>query len=295
MLAGVPRCALEALYDSDYRLSQTFWWGLRDERRSSVRILLALTSWVSLEEVYELLGSWSTSEPADFYALLARYRNSIDPEWRVYPGRTLLFQAAALGSIEGMQVLLELGAELDFASHRETVITASSHCQDSLRWLLAHGADPDLRNRYGQTGLIDAALHGNSQNVQFLLEAGASVDLTDSEGRTALWLACNRKRVRIVAMLLAAGADPDRRDNAGRTPLMQKINLEVARMLLAAGASPATVDGQGRSVLELAASRPELTALLTSAGASSPAYAYRPTDPTLASCRGPAPSWPRPG
>ena len=41
-----------------------------------------------------------------------------------------------------------------------------------LRALLARGADPGLRNKYGATALMNAANQAHEQTVEVLLEAG---------------------------------------------------------------------------------------------------------------------------
>ena len=51
------------------------------------------------------------------------------------------------------------------------------------------GAHVDLRNDYGATALIDAAIYGHLHFVQLLLQAGAQKDLCDNFHCTALMLA----------------------------------------------------------------------------------------------------------
>lgn len=62
-------------------------------------------------------------------------------------------------------------------------------------------------------------MEGCEDTVAYLLAQGAKPDIKDFCGRTALHMASGFDRERIVAMLLAKGADPNARDNLGDTPM----------------------------------------------------------------------------
>jgi Ankyrin repeats (3 copies) len=64
-----------------------------------------------------------------------------------------------------------------------------SRIEAIVRYLLEHGADPNLRFAYGEeahyTPLAFAAYDGNLRLVRLLVEHGAKVNLTDDRGQTA--------------------------------------------------------------------------------------------------------------
>ena len=71
------------------------------------------------------------------------------------------------------------------------------------------------------TPLMLAVDHGNIDSVRKLLAAGADVNAKDVFGRTALAYACSSGRASddVIELLLSAGADPNAADKAGVAPL----------------------------------------------------------------------------
>ena len=55
--------------------------------------------------------------------------------------------------------------------------------------LLAAGQDVDKRDRYGQTALMVAAVHGHEPLIDLLLARGPALDVTAKYGLSALMLA----------------------------------------------------------------------------------------------------------
>ena len=69
------------------------------------------------------------------------------------------------------------------------------------------GYDLNIKNEYGFTSLIIAAIINNLEIVKFLLNAGADIDKQNNSGNNALiWAASNNNR-EIVELLLDYGAD----------------------------------------------------------------------------------------
>jgi ankyrin repeat protein len=90
----------------------------------------------------------------------------------------------------------------------------------ALRFLLDHGADPELRfGEGGRTMLFTAAAFDSEPAIRLLIERGADVNARDEGGRTALHLAAYEGRPRAAAALLAAGAEVNARSRNGHTPL----------------------------------------------------------------------------
>jgi ankyrin repeat protein len=77
----------------------------------------------------------------------------------------------------------------------------------TLEQLLAGGADPDARDRYGQTGLMRASHAGQAAVVELLIRHGAALDVTAKFGLSALMLAVVAGHGDIARQLARAGAD----------------------------------------------------------------------------------------
>ena len=81
-----------------------------------------------------------------------------------------------------------------------------------LRFLLAKGADPNLKDDKGTTPLLLAATSGESEMISVLIQQGANVNLGNSSGETPLIRAVQSRDLTMVRTLLAAGADADQPD-----------------------------------------------------------------------------------
>lgn len=81
-----------------------------------------------------------------------------------------------------------------------------------LNYLLSKGANPDLRDGKGETGLLIAAILGRTDLIDILVKGGANPNLGNSSGETALIRAVQRRDQTMVRHLLDLGADPDQKD-----------------------------------------------------------------------------------
>ena len=77
----------------------------------------------------------------------------------------------------------------------------------AVQTLLSHGADVDARDRYGQTALMLAALHGHDAIVAMLLAAGAALNVAAKYGLSALMLAVVGGHAESARRIARAGAD----------------------------------------------------------------------------------------
>jgi ankyrin repeat protein len=85
------------------------------------------------------------------------------------------------------------------------------------RFLIAKGANVNLRNGKGATPLQLAANLGFLDGLEALIASKADVDQANESGETPLISAIHRRDIPMMRVLLKAGADPDRADNSGRS------------------------------------------------------------------------------
>lgn len=163
--------------------------------------------------------------------------------------------AAFIGNLETVRLLLAHGADPHrFDQNSETALhyAAWGGNADVARLLLAAGAHPGvISDVLYRSPLHTAAAWGNAELIELLLAADAPRDARDSDGATALLLATLARRTENVEALLAGGAEPDIADDDGITPLMMAARdgeVEAARLLLAAGADPDLRDRSGQGL-----------------------------------------------
>ena len=142
-------------------------------------------------------------------------RAGADPNLAQQSGLTPLMIAARTGNAALVDTLLASGADVN-ASVRKTGHSAlmwaigEGH-YESVRLLVAHGADVDARAQTGFTPLLFAARGGDVESAELLIAAGADVNRTGSDGTHALALAILYLQDRFALYLLEQGADPDGR------------------------------------------------------------------------------------
>jgi hypothetical protein len=82
-----------------------------------------------------------------------------------------------------------------------------------VRYLLAKGADPNLRDGHGDTPMLLAVQVAQPEIVAILATAKANANLGNSGGETPLIRAVQRRDLALVRAVLAAGGNPDQTDN----------------------------------------------------------------------------------
>lgn len=106
------------------------------------------------------------------------------------------------------------------------------------------------------TGVMEATLNGDAEEVSRLLKEGADPNEQEPEGgTTALILAADNDQLESAQILLENGADPNLQDNYGYTPLMGAVfmeNKEMVQLLLEAGADPNFENEEGMSAITYA-------------------------------------------
>ena len=161
--------------------------------------------------------------------------NAKDPS-----GQTPLMLAAAFGSVEAVQLLVDGGADVKAVSNSGiTALHWSAGDVRKVRLLLDRGADVHASSQLGRTPLLVAAsTNGTAETVGLLLERGAGVNAADSIGVTPLIAAASVDDAAVAKLLLAKGADVNAKAEIGQsaTALMGAAyngNVELVRLLLA--------------------------------------------------------------
>ena len=87
-------------------------------------------------------------------------------------------------------------------------------------FMLAKGANPNVKDSQGDTPLMAATRVGFVEGVNLLIQQGAQVDLVNGNGETPLIVAAQTRNIPLVRILLAAGADPKKSDRiAGKSAI----------------------------------------------------------------------------
>lgn len=156
-------------------------------------------------------------------------------------GQTPLMFAAAYGSMDAFQALLNSGTDVKAVS--ELGVTAlhwAAGDPQKSRLLIAKGADVNALSRLGRTPLtVAASIHGASSVVSSLLAKGAQMEVLDAQGFTPLLAAAYTGESASARLLVQHGANPNAGKHFGITPLMAAAgfgDVELARMLIAKGA-----------------------------------------------------------
>ena len=118
--------------------------------------------------------------------------------------------AAFFKQAQMVQLLLENGAEVNTpSSNAQKVPPLNSACASGsleiVRMLLAHGADPNLRQAGGFVPLHSAAQNGQVELIALLLEHGAEINLRAANGQNALSFALEANRAPAVELLRQHG------------------------------------------------------------------------------------------
>jgi ankyrin repeat protein len=163
--------------------------------------------------------------------------NLSDRRGRVTP----LMHAAALGSVDSMKRLLDHGADVNARSAAgATALMWAAADPAKVRLLVERGADVKVASESGRTALLLAAMSDQSaETIRLLLARGADPKALDRDQTSTLSAAANGNDTESVRLLLNAGAAVNQANAGGNTPLMNAAtngNLEAVKLLLAAGA-----------------------------------------------------------
>ncbi|KAK6950595.1 hypothetical protein Daesc_007119 [Daldinia eschscholtzii] len=163
-------------------------------------------------------------------------------------GRTPLIRATMNELPDSIiSLMLEFGASVtakdrqrNTALHHAAMRAPSNEMEniDTIRVLLAHGADQSLKNTRGRTPLHEAVLFERFDRGQELLDYGADSEIADNNGWTPLLCAVTQGNVALTKLLCDRGAIVDKKDKNGYTALHYAISHgseQVSKVLLDAG------------------------------------------------------------
>ena len=210
---------------------------------------------------------------ATLRALIKEHGTSVTDSWRQTP----LMLAAAFGSLETMQILIDAGADVNAANAAGvTALHLSAGDLQRVVLLVGKGANVHARSQIGRTPLLIAAYtNGASEVVKFLLSKGADFKVADASGVTPLMAAAAVNDTAAAKLLVDRGADVNAEAKVphASTPLMAAAhngNLEVTRLLLARKAAVNLKSGPPGMVRNLPLQFSALTALHTASLSDNP-------------------------
>lgn len=173
-------------------------------------------------------------------------------------GFTALYLACLLNKLEAMEILIKLGANVDFKAHSALTCLSATVVQgnlDAATLLLKSGADPNIGEPTCPTALRYASRTPERiKFVKLLLKYGANVH-SSYNGSVSLHAAVQGGNLDAVETLLEHGADINSTTGNGNTPLMLAArfgNFALLRFLANKGANWRFVCPKGRTALHMA-------------------------------------------
>lgn len=205
-------------------------------------------------------------------------------------GFTALHYAASTRNPDLIELLIAHGADVSARTDKgDTPLhKAAGASLNAVEILLRHGADPNVRGYSRKTPMhLTGTSDDHEATIRVLLDAGANIHLhNDDDGTLIHAYASSTPDEAICTFLIEQGAEFDiPRIHNGATPLHEAVEaytemfrsdmttnrsgpewtakkLAIIQILVNAGADVHRLDRKGRSPVSMAASRPELQAIL---------------------------------
>ncbi|KAH1365694.1 hypothetical protein KXW30_000568 [Aspergillus fumigatus] len=173
-------------------------------------------------------------------------------------GSRALYPAISSGSHALVEFLVNRGCNpLGCCGYTALSLAAVMGHQSLVRYFLAQGVDPEIRDRTGFTALGHAAKAGHADVVETLLEWGVRRDNVGEDGETALCWAARENHAVVVEVLLRHGADPNSPNPRGIRPIHWAVtngSVPIFKALVARGAR-IDIHLEGERLLHIAARR----------------------------------------
>jgi len=142
--------------------------------------------------------------------------------------------------------------------NRQMIKAADNRDTKTVREMLEQGADPNSRDKYGYTALIDACRDGRTDIARLLLEHEADPNVRNNYGETALMYACQDRRTDTARLLVEHGADVNALDRNRETALIWAAlggRTDIMEMLIHAGADPDIREDDGCTAFDILKTR----------------------------------------
>jgi uncharacterized protein len=183
-------------------------------------------------------------------------------------GQRLLLWAADYGQLRIVELLIEIGVDVDTKDKNDYTSLHLSVRKSHLlivRALLDANASVTAESESVSTALHWAASSCGDENIiRSLLEAGAAINTSDKSyfKDTPLHVAVDKNHCRAIEVLLAGGANPDAQNSNGETPLFMAQSEGAINVLVRWGSRLTARDKWMRTPLHAAVEDgPELAAL----------------------------------
>ncbi|GFF43481.1 ankyrin-3 [Aspergillus udagawae] len=177
-------------------------------------------------------------------------------------GARALHPAVRSGSRDLVEFLIGRGSDpLVCCGYTALSLAAVMGHQSLVQYFLAHGVDPNIRDRVGSTALGHAAKEGHADVVKTLLAWGIETESRGEDGETALSWAARQNHETVVDLLLQHRAHPTSSNSSGISLLYWAVtngSIPIFKALLAHGARLDIGTSAGETLLHIAVRRNNL-------------------------------------
>lgn len=174
-------------------------------------------------------------------------------------GSTAVREAALLGSVGVLTLLIERGVDLEVCPHNTLdtplICAAAKGHSEAAKLLLRAGANVNAQQHGGWAPLHYALQGRNEGMVREILQYSPDSNISTATGVRPLHLAAMYGLASVVGELVVHGAAIDAEDRHGLTPLrvaVQAGDLETVQTFVSKGANVAIKDDQDLSLLDVA-------------------------------------------
>src|ERR1700688_4755153 len=185
---------------------------------------------------------YKTIRANDLARLRSLVQNTADSNTKDGRGETPLMYAAVVGSLDAMKFLIAKGADVNAQNEfGSTALIWSATDLAKVRLLLGRGANVNTASKRGRTALFLAAMTDRSaETVRLLLAKGADPKVMDAFKNSLLNAAAAGNDTETIRMIIDIGVDVNAANALGLTPLIISAgdngNTRAVKMLLAKGA-----------------------------------------------------------